>query len=50
MLAERLDALLRRFGLHDGWVVAAPTFMTLPTTAGAMGRDLVSADPAASPA
>ena len=37
MLAEHLDGILRRHGIHYGWVVAALTFLTMLTTAGAMG-------------
>ena len=37
MPADRLAALLRRHGIHYGWVVVALTFLTMLTTAGAMG-------------
>lgn len=37
MLADRLAALLHRRGLHYGWVVVAVTFLTMLTTAGAVG-------------
>ncbi len=37
MLAEVLNGVLRRRGIHYGWVIVALTFMTMLTTAGAMG-------------
>ncbi len=37
MLAESLNAVLARRGIHYAWVVAALTFLTMLTTAGAMG-------------
>ncbi len=37
MLARRLNALLARRGIHYAWVVAVLTFLTMLTTAGAMG-------------
>ena len=37
MLAEHLNAVLARRGIHYAWVVAALTFLTMLTTAGAMG-------------
>ena len=37
MLAEPLNAVLARRGIHYAWVVAALTFLTMLTTAGAMG-------------
>ncbi len=37
MLAEPLNAVLARWGIHYAWVVAALTFLTMLTTAGAMG-------------
>ncbi|MGI4764806.1 MAG: MFS transporter, partial [Janthinobacterium lividum] len=37
MLARRLNALLARRDIHYAWVVAALTFLTMLTTAGAMG-------------
>ena len=37
MLARPLNALLSRHGIHYAWVVAALTFLTMLTTAGAMG-------------
>ena len=37
MLARRLNALLARRGIHYAWVVALLTFLTMLTTAGAMG-------------
>lgn len=37
MLARRLNATLARHGIHYAWVVAALTFLTMLTTAGAMG-------------
>ncbi len=37
MLARRLNAFLARRGIHYAWVVAALTFLTMLTTAGAMG-------------
>ncbi|MBE7203927.1 MAG: MFS transporter, partial [Parafilimonas terrae] len=37
MLAHRLDAVLRRHGIHYAWVVMAVAFLTMLTTAGAMG-------------
>ncbi len=37
MLARRLNTLLARRGIHYAWVVALLTFLTMLTTAGAMG-------------
>lgn len=37
MLAEHLNAVLARRGIHYAWVVATLTFLTMLTTAGAMG-------------
>ncbi|RYB05591.1 MFS transporter [Lichenibacterium ramalinae] len=37
MLARRLEAILARRGIHYAWVVGALTFLTMLTTAGAMG-------------
>lgn len=37
MLARRLNAVLARRGIHYAWVVALLTFLTMLTTAGAMG-------------
>ena len=37
MLAESLNAVLARRGIHYAWVVAFLTFLTMLTTAGAMG-------------
>ncbi len=37
MLAKTVSARLDRWGIHYGWVVVAVTFVTLLTTAGAMG-------------
>ena len=37
MLARRLNLLLARRGIHYAWVVALLTFLTMLTTAGAMG-------------
>ena len=37
MLAEHFNAVLARRGIHYAWVVAALTFLTMLTTAGAMG-------------
>jgi sugar phosphate permease len=37
MFAQRLSRLLARHGVHYGWVVAAVTFVTALTTAGAVG-------------
>ncbi len=37
MLALRLNNILARRGIHYAWVVAALTFLTMLTTAGAMG-------------
>ena len=37
MLARRLNAFLARRGVHYAWVVATLTFLTMLTTAGAMG-------------
>lgn len=37
MLAEQLNAVLARRGIHYAWVVATLTFLTMLTTAGAMG-------------
>ena len=37
MLADRLNAALRRRGVHYGWVMVALTFLIMLTTAGAMG-------------
>lgn len=37
MLARSLNAVLARHGIHYAWVVAALTFLTMLTTAGAMG-------------
>jgi sugar phosphate permease len=37
MLANSLSAALAKRGIHYGWVVGAVTFLTLLTTAGAMG-------------
>ncbi len=37
MLAETLNAILARRGIHYAWVVGALTFLTMLTTAGAMG-------------
>jgi MFS family permease len=37
MFAKSLSAFLARRGIHYGWIVAAVTFLTMLTTAGAMG-------------
>ena len=37
MLASSLAAVLARRGIHYGWVIAAVIFLTMLTTAGAMG-------------
>lgn len=37
MLADVLNGALQRRGIHYGWVIVALTFMTMLTTAGAMG-------------
>ncbi|HEY2137999.1 MAG TPA: MFS transporter [Xanthobacteraceae bacterium] len=37
MFAKAISARLDRWGIHYGWVVVAVTFVTLLTTAGAMG-------------
>ncbi len=37
MLAEGLEAYLRRRRIHYGWIVVALAFLTMLTTAGAMG-------------
>ncbi len=37
MLADRLNAIFERRGIHYGWVVMAVAFLTMLTTAGAMG-------------
>ena len=37
MLADRLNQFLQRRGIHYGWVVAGLSFLTMLTTAGAMG-------------
>jgi MFS family permease len=37
MIAERLSSYLDRRGIHYGWVVVATTFLTMLSTAGAMG-------------
>jgi sugar phosphate permease len=37
MFAQAISARLERWGIHYGWVVVAVTFVTLLTTAGAMG-------------
>ena len=37
MLAQRLNLVLARRGIHYAWVVATLTFLTMLTTAGAMG-------------
>jgi len=37
MLASSLSAVLARRGIHYGWVIAAVIFLTMLTTAGAMG-------------
>src|ERR1700744_4229217 len=37
MLAEALAQRLGRHGIHYGWAIAAVTFLTMLTTAGAVG-------------
>jgi sugar phosphate permease len=37
MIADRLARLMARHGIYYGWVIAAVTFVTMLTTAGAMG-------------
>ena len=37
MLADQLNHFLQRRGIHYGWVVVALSFLTMLTTAGAMG-------------
>ena len=37
MLAERFETYLRRRGIHYGWIIVALAFLTMLTTAGAMG-------------
>src|SRR5271165_4657833 len=37
MLADRLASFMERQGIYYGWVIVAVTFVTMLTTAGAMG-------------
>src|SRR5215471_8016064 len=37
MIADRLARVMARHGIYYGWVIAAVTFVTMLTTAGAMG-------------